>query len=84
MEIEMEDNLVVRRPEDVRDWYNIMQRKVVESKTIEMQSTKEFWSKQVANHSDNEDSHFQYRYSPKSCTTASLDRRRKRDRNICK
>ena len=84
MEIEKEDNLVVRRPEDVRDWYNIMQRKVVESKTIEMQSTEEFWSKQVANHSENEDSHFQFCYSQKPCTTASLDRRRKRDQNICK
>ena len=67
MEIEKKDNLLVRRPENLRDWYNSMQRIVMESKTIEMQSTEEFWSKQVANPSENGDSQYQFRNSQKSC-----------------
>ena len=39
------DSLVVRRSEDLRDWYNIMQRRVKETKSTEMKSTKEFWKK---------------------------------------
>ena len=45
LEVEKEDSMVVRRSEDVRDWYNIMQRVVKESKKKEMKATKEFWKK---------------------------------------
>ena len=45
LEVEKEDTMVVRRSEDVRDWYNIMQRVVKESKNKEMKATKEFWKK---------------------------------------
>ena len=39
VEIEKEDSLVVRRSENVREWYNTMQKMVKESKTREMQKT---------------------------------------------
>ena len=39
LEIEKEDSLVVRRSENVREWYNTMQRMVKESKTRVMQKT---------------------------------------------
>ena len=43
--MDKEDSLVVRRSEDLRDWYNIMQRRVKETKSTEMKSTKDFWKK---------------------------------------
>ena len=80
LEIEREENLVFRRPENVRDWFNSMQRMVVEIKAKEMKSTEEFWSKTVAKHSYNENA--QYHFSNNnSRSTTSLDRKRSRDRN---
>ena len=83
LEIEKEENLVFRRPENVRDWFNSMQRMVVEIKAKEMQSTEEFWSKKVANRSYNDNA--QYNFSNnKPRSTTSLDRKRRRDRNESK
>ena len=53
VEIEGQDNLVVRRPENLREWYNNMQRMVKETKTKEMQSTEEFWAKKPPKISQN-------------------------------
>ena len=39
LEIEKEDSLLVRRSENVREWYNTMQRMVKESKTRVVQKT---------------------------------------------
>ena len=52
VEIEKEDSLVVRRPENVREWYNTLQRMVKESKTRVMQSTEQFWAKKTVMDSD--------------------------------
>ena len=52
VEIEKEDSLLVRRPENVREWYNTMQRMVKESKTRVMQSTEQFWAKKTVMDSD--------------------------------
>ena len=80
LETEREENLVLRRPENVRDWFNSMQRIVVEIKAKEMQSTEEFWSKKVAKRSYNENA--QYHFSNnKPRSTTSLDRKRRRDRH---
>ena len=43
---------MVRRPENVREWYNTMQRMVKESKTRVMQSTEQFWAKKTVMDSD--------------------------------
>ena len=45
VEIEKEDNLVVRRPENVREWYNTMHMRVKESKTRVMETTEQFWDR---------------------------------------
>ena len=42
--IEGEDNMLVRRPENVREWFNLLQRMVKESKTRVMKSTEQFWA----------------------------------------
>ena len=52
VEIEKEDSLLVRRPENVREWYNTLQRMVKESKTRVMQSTEQFWAKKTVVDSD--------------------------------
>ena len=39
IKIEKEDNLVVRKSENVREWYNTLQRMVKESKTRVVQKT---------------------------------------------
>ena len=45
VELEKEDNLMLRRSENVREWYNTLQRMVKESKTRVMESTDQFWAK---------------------------------------
>ena len=47
VELEKEDNLLVRRPENMRELYNILQMTVKESKTRVMQSTEQFWAKKT-------------------------------------
>ena len=42
VQMEKEDNLVVRRPENVREWYNTLCRRVKESKTRVMETTEQF------------------------------------------
>ena len=76
MAIEKEDSLVVRRPENLRDWYNKVQRMVQDSKTREMQSTEEFWTKKLETYSQNLYTEGVQRQS----STVSLDRRRRREK----
>ena len=76
--IEREDNLVVRRPENLRDWFNKVQRMVQESKTREMQSTEQFWTKKLEKYSQDVKSSYTERVQRPS-STVSLDRRRKRE-----
>ena len=76
MAIEKEDSLVVRRPENLRDWYNKVQRMVQDSKTREMQSTEEFWTKKFEKYSQNMYTEGVQRPS----STVSLDRRRRREK----
>ena len=47
VEIEKEDSLVVRMPENAREWYNTMHIRVKESKTRVMQTTEQFWTKKT-------------------------------------
>ena len=96
VEIEGKDKLVVRRPENLREWYNTMQRMVKESKTKEMQSTEEFWAKKPPKRSQNMDAFWlvsrggtcgQYQYTDRQerpGLAGSLDRRRRRDKSECK
>ena len=44
LEIEKEDNLLVRRPENVREWFHTLKKMVTESKQRVMQSTEQFWA----------------------------------------
>ena len=74
--IEKEDSLVVRRPENLRDWYNKVQRMVQDSKTREMQSTEEFWTKKFEKYSQSQYTEGVQRPS----STVSLDRRRRREK----
>ena len=53
VEIDKEENLVVRRSENVRDWYNTLQRMVKESKTRVMESTEQFWAKKKVMNPEN-------------------------------
>ena len=76
MGIEKEDSLVVRRPENLRDWYNKVQRMVQDSKAREMQSTEEFWTKKLEKYSQNPYTEGVQRPS----STVSLDRRRRREK----
>ena len=42
---EGEDNMLLRRPENVREWFNLLNRMVKESKTKVMKTTEQFWAK---------------------------------------
>jgi hypothetical protein len=53
VEIEKEDNLVLRRPENLREWYNTMHMRVNESKSRVMQTTDQFWTKKTVTGSAN-------------------------------
>ena len=83
MEIEGKDNLEVRRPENLREWYNNMQRMVKESKTKEMQSTEEFWAKKPPKNYK-ELSRGRTDREGRPSKAGSLDRRRRRDKSECK
>ena len=39
------DNMLVRRPEKAREWFNLLHRMVKESKTRVMKTTEQFWAK---------------------------------------
>ena len=78
MGIEKEDNLIVRRPENLRDWYNKVQRMVQDCKTRDMQSTEEFWTKKIEKYPQ------PVQQDQRPSSTVSLDRRRRRDRTRCK
>ena len=90
MEIEKEDNLMVRRPENLREWYNKVQGMVRGSKNIEMESTEEFWAKKAEKYQHTIEVSQMGRLDvnterqQKSSQTASLDRRRRKDTNNCK
>ena len=45
LEIDGDTGLVVRKPEGLRDWYNLVQKQVKESKARVMLSTEQFWNK---------------------------------------
>jgi hypothetical protein len=88
VEIEKEDNLIVRMPENVRNWYNTMHMRVKESKTRVMQTTEQFWTKKTVISSENMKAwrgdkermgaRYQYREDRRERpnSAASLDRRR--------
>ena len=42
---EGEDNMLVRRSENLREWFNLLQKLVRESKTRIMKTTEQFWAK---------------------------------------
>jgi hypothetical protein len=90
VEIEKEDNLVVRRPENLREWYNTMHMRVKESKTRVMETTEEFWAKKTVTGCENMEAwrvardiisasyqHKEQRLERPN-SAASLDRRRSR------
>jgi hypothetical protein len=90
VEIEKEDNLVVRRPENVREWYNTMHMRVKEIKTRVMETTEQFWTKKTVTGSEKMESwrvardrigaHYQQKEEglERPNSAASLDRRRSR------
>jgi hypothetical protein len=45
--IKGEENLLIRRPEKLREWYNILHKMAKESKTRVMKSTEQFWAKKT-------------------------------------
>ena len=45
VEREGEDNMLVRRSENLREWFNLLQKLVRESKTRIMKTTEQFWAK---------------------------------------
>ena len=47
VEIKGEESLLIRRPEKLREWYNILHKMVKESKTRVMKSTEQFWAKKI-------------------------------------
>ena len=51
--METENSLVVRRSENLRDWYNTVQGMVKESKRKQIKSTEEFWTKKTPIHLEN-------------------------------
>ena len=93
VEIDGKDTLEVRRPENLREWYNTVNRLVKESKIKEMQSTEEYWAKKPDKSMDAwpgvsweiTGGHYQYRERQERPSLAgSLDRRRRRDKSECK
>jgi len=51
--VQGDDNILIRRAENVREWYNLLQRMVKESKTREKKLTRQVWEKKAAINSEN-------------------------------
>ena len=83
--------LVVRKPEGLREWYNLVQKQVKEAKARVMLSTEQFWNKKNGEVADKTDEwlvnrragggHAGYLYSDRPASVASVDRRQQRYRN---
>ena len=81
---------MVRRPENLREWYNKVQGMVRGIKNIAMESTEEFWAKKAEKYQHTIEMSPMGRIDAttekqhKSSHTVSLDRRRRKDRHNCK
>jgi len=82
--------LVVRKPEGLRDWYNIVQKQVKDAKARVMLSTEQFWTKKNSGQEvDTADTEWLvsrrsaagYHYSDRPASVASVDRRQQRYRH---
>ena len=88
LEIEGDVGLVVRKPEGLRDWYNLIQKQVKESKARVMLSTEQFWNKKTEDTTDDwlvtrrtGGGGGGYHYSDRPASVASVDRRQHRYRH---
>ena len=87
LEIEGDAGLVVRRPEGLRDWYNLIQKAVKESKARVMLSTEQFWNKKTEDQTEDwlvtrrTTPGASYHYSDRPASVASVDRRQHRYRH---
>ena len=93
VEIEGEENLLIRRPEKLREWYNILHKMVKESKARVMKSKDQFWAKKTVMDSEKMEewlvartrigSLYQYTTDiPRS--TSSMDRRQNKEKKRAK
>lgn len=83
--------LVVRKPEGLREWYNLVQKQVKEAKARVMLSTEQFWNKKNGEAADKTEEwlvnrrtgggHAGYHYSDRPSSVASVDRRQQRYRH---
>ena len=93
IDIEGEENLLIRRPEKLREWYNILHKMVKESKTRVMKSTEQFWAKKTVMDSEKMEewlaartrigSLYQYTTDIPGSTN-SMDRRQSKQKNRAK
>ena len=93
IDIEGDANLLTRRPEKLREWYNILHKMVKESKTRVMKSTEQFWAKKTVMDSEKMEewlaartrigSLYQYTTDIPS-STCSMDRRRNNQKKRAK
>jgi len=87
LEIEGDAGLVVRKPEGLRDWYNLIQKAVKESKARVMLSTEQFWNKKTEDQTEDwlvtrrTTPGASYHYSDRPASVASVDRRQHRYRH---
>merc|ERR1719474_1508663 len=96
MEIDGDAGLVVRKPEGLRDWYNLVQKQVKDCKARVMLSTEQFWTKKnggSTNMLDSEETEEWlvnrkmtgpqggFHYSDRPASVASVDRRQYRYRH---
>ena len=91
LEIDGDLGLVVRKPEGLRDWYNMVQKQVKEAKARVMLSTEQFWNKKNGEAADKTEEwlvnrrtgggHAGYHYSDRPSSVASVDRRQQRYRH---
>ena len=93
LEIDGDLGLVVRKPEGLRDWYNMVQKQVKDAKARVMLSTEQFWNKKsgvesvvekteewLVNRRSAGGHHGGYHYSDRPASVASVDRRQQRYR----
>jgi len=82
--------LVVRKPEGLREWYNIVQKQVKDAKARVMLSTEQFWTKKNSGQeADSADTEWLvnrrtaggYHYADRPASVASVDRRQQRYRH---
>ena len=80
LEMETGEKLMVRRPENLREWFNSLKSLVLEKKRMMMLPAEQFWNKKYILDPFGVDSDMEISEHERPRSSSSLDRRPKRSK----